>query len=210
MKRAYSSYSSRAKFRPAKYKKSGFKDKIGKELSNERVHLVKRHSDYLTIPLINTTPTYGALVFRLSNVPGNSEFINLYDQYKICGVKITFYPSQTGADTTQRTASAANPAARLLTAVDYNDSTVPLSLDDLRQYESCKVSSICEKHVRYISKPKFVNNSGQTVNDWISVSSATTIHYGLKYGAEPSGTDVSATTTFNIEVLYYLCFKNIK
>ena len=208
MKRARSYSKSKA---PAKKFKKYSKN-MSREMTpynNNRVHFVKRHADYTTLAVSNTSGANAGYTFRLNNVPGYTELTGLYDQYKICGVKVTFNPP-----VTQRTniSTVDNPdaSARFLSAIDYNDSTAPTSGDDVRQYENCKVTTFHEKHTRYIDKPKFVNTSGQTVSDWMSTANATTIWYGLKVWVDPTNQTSTLSSSYTVECVFYLCFKNIK
>lgn len=192
-----------------KYKKTSSKKSLTmyKQPSNP-VRLVKRNVDYFTINVNGVTGALGAFNFNLAAVPGSAEFTSLYDQYKISAVSMCFYPKQTNV-TSLITTDNIKANARLLTAIDYNDDTAPVSADAIREYESCQVSAITEKHEVYISKPLFLNNSGQNVNGWVATSSPSTRWYGLKYAVEPT-LAVGATFTYQVECVFYLAFKNVK
>lgn len=205
MKRAYS----KKKATPAKKSRKIY-SKIPRELSNDRVHILKRQVDGFSAGFSAVTGTGGAFIFRLNNVPGSAELISMYDQYKICGVKLVFFPGQTQASTVALL-DQTRANARFFTAIDYNDGTVPTSSDELRQYESCKVHGIMDRVTRYVPTPKFVNTgSGQTVTDWLSTTSNTTNWFGLRTYMEPTDITSGGTFTQKIELTYYLCFKNIK
>lgn len=194
---------------PKKYAKtSSKKSMVMYKQPTNPVRLVKRTCDYFTINVPGVSGAYGGFNFLLSNVPGNGELVSLYDQYRINAVSVCFYPRQTQTNTLA-TVDTAKGNSRLLTAIDYNDDTPPLTYDELRQYENCEVVSILEKHERYIPKPLFLNNSGQNVNAWIATSSPSTRHYGLKYAIEPP-LSTGNSFTYTVEVVYYLAFKNVK
>lgn len=192
---------------PKKTKK--YRSKIPRELSNDRVHYIKRHCDGGSFTVANTIFLGVARSFALNQIPGFAEFTALYDQYKICGVKVVFLPPFDNRDTLS-TIDSPNIAARFYTAIDYNDSTPPASMDELRQYENAKMTTVNEKHVRYIPAPKFVNNSGQNVNDWVSTGNAGTAHFGIKFGMDPTLQTVTLNYLVNTEYTFYLCFRNIK
>lgn len=202
------SYSGKQKGPPRKALKKT--SRLPRELSNNRVHVLKRQVDGFTTAFSAVVGTAGAFIFRLNNVPGSAELISMYDQYKICGVKITFYPGQTQSQSVGLI-DQVRANARFLTAIDYNDGTPAASADELRQYENCKVNSLLDKVVRYVPEPKFVNSgTGQTVSDWLSTASNTTNWFGLKYFGEPTDITSGGTYTQRIEMTYYMCFKNIK
>lgn len=206
MKRARSSKQSA---KPSKYSKtSSNKSLVMYKTPKDPVRLYKRTSDYFTLPVSGTTGALGSYTFTLNSIPNSTEFTSLYDQYKINAVSVCFYPKQTQV-TSLTTTDNVRGNARILTAIDYNDDTPPTTLDELRQYESCEVDVILNKHERYITKPLFINSSGQNVNAWLSTANPSTKHYGLKYGIEPTQA-VGGSFTYHVEVAYYIAFKNTK
>jgi len=207
MKRTRSNSYGKKKAPPAKTKK--YSKRFPRELSNDRVHFVKRHAGLAALTISNTAFTLTAYQFNLNQIPLTSNFTNLYDQYRICGIKVTFYPPVTQVSTIT-TINTPTAAARMFSAIDLNDNTPPASTDEIREYENCKINPITEKHVRYIPFPKFINSSGQNVNDWISSSNPGTAHYGLKVAVEPMGSTSTLSMNYNVEACFYLCFKNIK
>lgn len=193
---------------PSKYKKTTSKKLTMYKTPKDPIRLYKRHSDYFSLPVSGAAGALGSFTFTLNSIPNSTEFTSLYDQFKINAVSVCFYPKQTQV-TSLSTADNVRGNARILTAIDYNDDTPPLTLDDLRQYENCEVDVILNKHERYIPKPLFLNNSGQNVNGWLSTANPSTKHYGLKYGIEPTQA-VGGVFTYNVEVTYYIAFKNTK
>lgn len=211
-KRSNARKSSTASKKAYKYRKR-FKQQTLAEKSNNRIHFIKRHVDYFTFTVPNVTPAQAAWTFRLANVPGLSELTGLYDQYKICGVHMKFFPSQTDSDTLSLV-DRARANARFLSAIDYNDATPPSSSDDLRQYTNCEVTSILEVHERYIKNPTYVTNSGQVSSEWLPTSFPNVAWFGLKTFTEPTETTSLSTPvpvfSYRVECIYYLCFKDIK
>ena len=194
-------------------KKKGRMSKIKKNYSSgslstnsyNRIYYVKRHVSFGNITLSNTAITQIAFSFRLADVPASSELTNLYDQYKICGVECKFYPKQTTS--TNTTAIGADPVS-FVTAVDYTDSSA-LSPDQLREYDSCKISCIFDTHTVYIKHPKCQLNTGQITDDWVATSSPTLSWFGLKAASAATNNSLPAFF-YNMECKYYMCFKNIK
>ena len=191
-----------------KYKKRYKRESLS-SLSNNRIHFVRRHVDFFTTSLDPVSGTGLAYNFSLNDVPGYTEFTNLYDQYKICGVHMTFFPKQQ-LNTTISPIDHAKANARFLMCIDLNDGTAPSTADEVRQYESCQVGSILDRHEIYVKKPLFLNASGQNVSDWVATSSPSLNWFGVKCYAEPNNRTGSEDFTYSIEAVYYLCFKNIK
>lgn len=202
-------YSSSASKKASKFKKTYKKQNVGK-FNNNRVHFVKRHVDFFAVPLVGATSTAQGFNFSLNDVPSATDFTNLYDQYKICAVQMKFYPSQT-MTSNLNPLERANANARFLSAIDLNDSTAPLTANEVRAYENCQVSSILDVHERFIKNPLYLNNSGQNTNDWVSTTNDSLNWNGLKIFIEPcNATGANQTLVYHVEAIYYLCFKNVK
>lgn len=206
MKRARSSSSSKA----SKFKKTSSNKSLTvyKQPTNP-IRFVKRHVDYFTINVSNITGAAGAFNFALNSVPGNSELVSMYDQYKISAVGITFYPKQNVSGRCD-TLDITKGCARILTCIDYNDDTPPTSADQIREYENCQVSSVLEKHEVYVKEPLFLNNSGQNVNGWVSTANPSTRFYGCKFFIEPSLMTGVNSYQYTVECIFYMAFKNVK
>ena len=178
------------------------------------VHYFKRYLPYAAInSTINTSETTGCIFIEPStDIPGWSEFIALYDSYKVNGMKVMFYPI---ADNTTSVASQSESYLRIFTAVDYNDRSPPASVTTLREYENCRVSPNNKIHKRYF-KPNFTidiessNLSGIMPNrykPWLSTSSGDVEHLGLKYAIEHIN-QTNSVGLYRVEVKVYLAFKS--
>lgn len=189
-----------------KVQKSNARARIYKQPTNP-VRFVRRNADYGAVSVSNLTGAAQTFSFRLSNVAGYSELVALYDQYKISAVSLTFYPRMTQITGTTQTNNVEN--VRILTAIDYNDATAPTTATDLREYENCEVHSIVDQFTVYIDKPKILDSSSTSRTAWISTSSATQLHYGLKMWVEPPQY-TGGTYGYVVEAVFYLAFKAIK
>lgn len=176
--------------------------------ANERIHYVKRNVNLGSMTTSNATPTLNAYNFSISDCNNYTELTSLYDQYKICGVRFRMFPKQTGSTSLGVTDSVT--AGRVISAIDYTDSTPPASTDELREYESCKVTSFYDQHERYIPAPKYVNNSNEVTDQWAPTSNVALNWNGLKVTLDPSGSTATNQQLYVIECTYYMCFKNIK
>lgn len=78
---------------------------------------------------------YGAFGYTFNQLNNVSEFINLFDHFRINAVTSRFYlqidPSATSTQT-----NAIIP--RMYWVRDYNDSAAPASVDQLREYSNCR------------------------------------------------------------------------
>lgn len=177
-----------------------------------------RWHNYTGISLVaGTTNTFGVLNFRLDDVPNYTEFTNLFDCFKIKKVKVMFIPTSNVSLSPSTVANdvfkSTEYANRLFTVLDFNDAVVPTTIDQLRQYDNCKVSPNNVIHKRYFT-PKYSTNvdlgSYNTSGQWLEANtSADVIHVGIKYGITHQTLAVS-NEVYKIEVKFYMAFKNVK
>lgn len=208
-----------------KYRPRTMKSQMLKPVYNGRVkqpiHYHTRYYQYDSIVIsASTTATYGVVYIEFANIPAFAELRNMYDSYKITAAKVNFIPLTNVTLTTYPSpgASLTAPFNRIFTVVDYNDRTVPTSIDDLRQYSNCKWSPITRIHKRFLHLQPTMTvdadaSSGSTVGiannvkvPWVSTSSDTVEWFGLKYGIiHPS--EANAYIMYNVEIKLYMQFK---
>jgi len=177
----------------------------------QKVYMFKRMTGIFgQLTISNINDTFDGYNFSLSDLPNVTEFTSLYDVYKINAVKIVFIPQMT-QNISLSTVNNAAANARFFSAIDYTDSTGPTSMDQLRQYQSCKYTSCLRTHKRYF-KPRIMD-SGAAYNPgkpWIATSSPNVNYFGLYIGVEPMSASVTPTMAYSIECTYYVSFKNVK
>lgn len=179
-------------------------------LSNyNKVYSFKRFSAAQTgFICSNTTETFFTINFSLNDIPGYTEFTAMFQLYKITGVKISVLPPQTVSNSLT-SINNANPAARLFSCIDTTGNSYA-TINDMRQNQTLKYTSILRPHVRYLNKPKILDGSSYTISPWLSTSSPGTNYYGMDLGCEPTGSTTITTMTFSIECTFYLKFKGTK
>lgn len=204
-KRTYRRRTTRKSTYRRRFKRSYRYNKRGQKL-----YLFKRFVRLREITVDNINPTYGAINFSLDDVPNYTEFSNLYDMYKINCVKITFLPQQTQSISIGSINNAAGNA-RVFTAIDYNDGNPPSSIDELREYQSAKYTTILRPHKRVIFKPKIQTQDRYAVTPWLNATDNPSADYfGLKYAIEPMSSSSTTSMAFQVEAKYYMSFKNVK
>lgn len=176
----------------------------------QKLYLFKRFTGaYGQLVISSLTDTYAGYQFALRDLPNYTEFVALYDMYKINAIKISFIPQ-----VTQNISLGAinNPEAstRFFSVIDYNDSSSPVSVDELREYQSCKMTPILRTHKRYIYKPKILDSVRSSRNPWMATSNPSEPFYGLKVAVEPMFSSTTTVMNYNIEAKFYLSFKNVK
>lgn len=187
------------KSRQFKGKKSGLR---------QPVHYFKR-TQYYAANIVNNTLTNTPFsnTFRLSDVPSVSEFANLYDQYKITAIKWKLMPRSSDY-------AIGLTAPRIFSVLDKDDAAAPLNIDEILQYQNVKVTTFGKWHTRYI-KPSIGYQLGDLAagvnmravgTGWIDMAQTTVPHYGIKGIITPS----SSALAFDLQVTYYLAFKNVR
>jgi len=179
-----------------------------------RFHSFKRTVNSANISVDSTAWQYGALNFQLANLPNYTEFTNLYDQYRICGIKVEFRPRVTGND--------ANAMATLVqfgdlcTVIDRNDNTAPTTQNELYQYSTLRTTRMIRGQKRYFVPACLVQTYETAVTagyaskfkQWLDTNDYAVPHYGLKYAIAPSSS--ATAVTIGVIVTYYFQCKDIK
>lgn len=164
--------------------------------------------------------TYGyqfgaSMEFKLNNVIDPTDFTSLYDRYKIKGVKVKITPLQNVS-----TAAGTGILPMLCYALDFDDSAVPTSYEDVARKGFAKTKTLGRAISIYV-KPKLsseifsgnVLSPGYGINKpmWIDCNSSTVPHYGIKMwfrNALLPGNSSGALQAFRVESTYYLALRD--
>lgn len=179
------------------------------------VHYFKR-TDYNSgfVVANSTGDVFASYAIQLAQIPDVGDFTSLYDQYQIKMVKWTLIPRGTSSDVGTGTTTAQSMG--VFSAIDYDDNTVPTSIDELAQYQNMKMTRSVQMHKRVfrprirlagISAAGTVVNTNPTRGVWCDCNNTTIPHYGLKYALQqlPNGTQ-----TYDLKVDFYIAFKNVR
>lgn len=179
--------------------------------NKQPVHYFKR-SYYV----VNGLTAFGANSYTpinvaLTSLPSYTEFTNLYDQYKITGLKVKFVPRGNSSDITTQ-----NNISSLFTVIDTDDGNPFTNVDQALQYQSLKMTRSTQTQIRYF-KPKFnigaINQVAGGVigkvntNGWLDCTSDSVIHYGIKTALTAGA---SQSVIYDLMVTVYLAFKNVR
>lgn len=183
--------------------------------SRQPVHSFVRSDFIETITASNLADTFKVYTFALNKLPNYTEFTNLFDQYRICAVKLTIIPSITqtvldGAST------SSYPLPEIRSIIDYTEDGTPLDFDELYQYATHKMTRGNRIHTRYF-KPAVLTSAFEGVaasayipkwKQWLTTDDSATPHYSIKVGLNAVKT--ANTCYFRVYAKYYLQMKNIK
>jgi hypothetical protein len=152
------------------------------------------------------TDTFGAYAIRLSDLPSYTELTNTYDDYRIIQVELSFVPT-----------SDNNYAAPLITAIDYDTSSAPVSVNDLLQYRTAMKTEVGTACVRqFIPKVADALYSGAFTSyglipmKWISCDSPGVFHYGLRWAIPGITGQASNLVYYQVFAKVFLQFRNTR
>jgi len=191
--------------RYGKYKKA--------KLAN-RIYSFCRTTFVNTINQSAATDIKGQLSFMLSNLDDYNDFTQLFDQYRINKVVCRFIPKYTVSNLNT---GAATNVTRFFSCIDTNDNSIPSNLNEIRQYQTCKITNATKSHTRTVACKPIIGAftyAGSFVapmtipKGWINCASATVEHFGLKYGIDQGVT--GTLQSWGVEIKYYLSFRTVR
>lgn len=204
-------------------KKRFFKKRTGIKRSRKgmNVHYIKRTS-IKSVTLTNSTPflainsdsvgnAYNQ--FTLGQIPNFAEFQSLFDEYKICGIKLKFV-----FDKTDATMSTPNSMPELWTLYDNNDQAQIANETEALQYSSLKVKRMLYPISRYFRPYQNLVSGGpnatttQVKSKWNATTQADIVHTGIKMAVRQvlASTGTTVQGNINIYTTWYVGFRNPK
>ncbi len=158
--------------------------------------------------------TLGSGNFKLSDLPNYTDFTALFDRYRFVAVVCKFIPTTKPTEVGSATSLIGdNPL--VYTVLDYDDASAPLSVDELRQFDTAQVNPIGTYFERVLV-PKaalgsysgtFASYSQAPQNMWHDCNSPNIQFYGLKWATTAFSTS-GTTALYQIEVDYIMEFSN--
>lgn len=163
-----------------------------------------------------TTYQFGAsMAFRLNNVPGYTDFTNLYDQYRIDKVKVRFLPLTNSATPIQN----GGILPTVFVDVRHDSSTVPANMNALREAQGIREYRL-DRPFTVSLRPKWISTVGDPLQTavigaaprtgWIDTGYYAANHFGL--GLWFSNLNLASTlddvyTMVRIDITYYLSMR---
>lgn len=158
----------------------------------------------------------GAMVFKLSSATDFGDFANLFDRYKITGVKLQFL-YQCNISNNDST-SGTNALPLISYSFDGDDATIPSSLDEVQKKQYCHQKILNGNYMFSVYlKPRIlkeVYNSALTTGynsakaTWLDSAVPDTPHYGLKMWLNNWGSGNTKFQQLTITPTYYLALKD--
>lgn len=166
-----------------------------------------------------------ALAHQVNDLPGYTEFLTLYDRYKIVGVLVKMTNNNTGGSGAAPSGvQYPNPSCLVHTVVDYDDANSPAGTSGgvqvLQQYQNYKLWNLQDTRQStfkrfYRPRAAAAIYSGAFTSyanikaPWIDSNSPSVQHYGLKMIFECINNSTTASEIFiHCELTYYLRFRD--
>lgn len=152
--------------------------------------------------------------FKLNQLPNYTDFTNLYDSYKICGIRQKFVFNRNNADV--QTTTAGHELPMLITVNDYNDDGALANENEALEYSTFKQTRLDRPTKRYWRPTEQTVAGGTTSTDymkskWTSTEAPERIHRGLKVAVDTINTATGAVVgTLCIYTTYYVACRTPK
>jgi hypothetical protein len=171
-------------------------------VARSQKHRFTRITTGTPIVTSTTVPTFVGLSFALSDLPGYTEFTNLFDQYRIDRIELKLIPNVTDSFPSSLLTGT------IQSVIDYDDGNTPTTTTELLQYENCQVNNIVDSQVQLDFKPRVALaayagafTSYANATSWIDSASPGVQHFGVKFCFSISA---SVVTTFTPIVKFHL------
>lgn len=169
-----------------------------------------------------------SIQFNMNDIPSPADFTTLYDQYKLCGAKITIKMISSPDAAYDSSGASANTRTNFYPTLwytrDYDDNGL-LLLSDIRQYKSVKhVVLRPNKEISIYTKPRLLRQLFATTTGagyeiampkYIDLANLALPHYGFKSVIDFEGQSLplgSATNQwrFRVNIKYFFMCKNVR
>jgi len=150
-----------------------------------------------------TVPTFAALSFTLSALSGSSNYLTIFDQYRIDQVEVWLEPN---------IPASVSPAYGLLaTCVDLDDATTPTVVNQVENHQGALVAQGSQgryhkwkPHIAVASYQGTFVGFTNLGDQWIDSGSPNVQHYGFKVAA---GTTGAAVVSYNLSIRCVVSFR---
>lgn len=195
-----------------------FNNRILRGRVGKSVYSFKQQAELSNINVPASTPTFFVYSFSLSQLPQVTAFENLYDNYRLLAIKITFFPE---FNVSYAATASSFTLPEMYTVFDPDDVLVPTQVATLNQYQTLKRTLFTRPHVRYLKPfPALGNNSVAgttgTANScllsrkmWMNMAQSGVLYYGLKGCITASQNNQIPAQTVRVSCTYYVQFRNV-
>lgn len=184
------------------------------------VYHFKRSVYYQNVISVDNLTNYvTAWGFTLAQLPGYSNFTELYDEYRINKVVMKIIPKfNEVVIPTDSSSGEVKVLSQVHTAIDYDDSlSLPQAsaLDDICQYQNHKMTMGNRMHTRVlVPRVELAADSSYSApkaRQWLDCDNATALHNGIKVCIPKlQSANTSLEINYDVQITTYLSFRNVK
>lgn len=151
---------------------------------------------------------FGHFRFKLNDLPGSTDFTNLYERYKITGVKLKFIP----VVATESSVGNGNPISPIALAINRGAITVASddrTFDQLLENQDVRIMSTMKPFNVYIPYPKFYApadgvTAAQEKGGWLNCKHPEIDHTGFNFAFQNTTTNGDTQTQWRVFATYYV------
>lgn len=165
----------------------------------------------------------GAMQFQLNQCVEWKDFGNLFDKYRIKGVKVTIIPLGQPSTNAAPAILANTNYPTIAIAVDNDDATTPSTWEQVAVRQDCKIKRLNKPISVYIKSPKVatsiydgITSAYMQQTGYVNTDYADVPHYGLKFFIRDcplpqppqAGAINGANVMFRVVTKFYLAMKD--
>lgn len=158
---------------------------------------------------------FGVINFKASLISDFGTLAQVYDQYRINYITVTFIPKTNVAGVTN-TGGAVPLVGLFGSAIDFDTSTARTAMSQLAEYNNFKFTRGLQTHSRtFRPRPQTIFQAGAlttpnayfgSTNPWIDCNQADVDHYGLQFGIADSNVEL---VTYDLMIKVNISLKNV-
>lgn len=189
--------------------------RLNREGGNQLIIPVVRSCTLISNASYTSGGNFGALSFKLSDLPNYTEFTSVYDEYRFKAVKIMFIPTMNVATANAVSGTTAGfvPVPALYTWIDNDDNSAPTLITQGQQFQTFKAHGLLDRMRTRTVVPECSSalyagtftSYGQNKNQWIDNNSPGVVHFGCKFGI----INPANQGNFDVVLTYYLEFRKL-
>lgn len=151
--------------------------------------------------------------FRLNDLPGYTEFTSLFDQYKLCAVKVSFIPNK---NVNYISSSGDQFVYGVFHSIIDYDGSAPANENQFLEYENHKMTKANHTHTRYL-KPRFLQSADATSfalprRGWLATNTPQIPHNSISFMVTDQNAENTDTqyVVYMVYATYYISCKFVK
>lgn len=186
-----------------------------------QIYPYKQHAQLANMVVNSGVTEFFQYSFHLSDLPQAATFTELYDQYRILAVKITFFPEFNVFFQVATGNSFVMPI--LYTVIDYDTEAIPTSLAQLYDYTNLKKRFFKSPVTRYF-KPQAGYSTGAingasvsatiggnvSRKQWFNTNQPGVAYVGIRGSIDCATLTQLPPSTIRVVADYYIQFRNVR